>query len=158
MCSLGIEPTTFALLTQCSTTEPQEHQPAHSTEISLPLTQTRTMPPRPFQCLWSSPFCLVAHTKMNIPIIYMLFQHLSIKKVTVQIHSCMRVFKLCSSVNENDTIFILAWIANGAHGDVRGLQSHPSCNAIPSQDGSFRAFRHKSSWLFVWLSDSTHHI
>ncbi len=23
--SLGIEPTTFALLTQCSTTEPQEH-------------------------------------------------------------------------------------------------------------------------------------
>ncbi len=25
MCSLGFEPTTFALLTQCSTTEPQEH-------------------------------------------------------------------------------------------------------------------------------------
>ncbi len=25
MCSQGIEPTTFALLTQCSTTEPQEH-------------------------------------------------------------------------------------------------------------------------------------
>ncbi len=25
MCSLGIEPTTFALLTQCFTTEPQEH-------------------------------------------------------------------------------------------------------------------------------------
>ncbi len=25
MCSLGIEPTTFALLTQCSTTEAQEH-------------------------------------------------------------------------------------------------------------------------------------
>ncbi len=25
MCSLGIEPTTFAPLTQCSTTEPQEH-------------------------------------------------------------------------------------------------------------------------------------
>ncbi len=25
MCSLGIEPTTFALLTQCSTTAPQEH-------------------------------------------------------------------------------------------------------------------------------------
>ncbi len=25
MCSLGIEPTTFALLKQCSTTEPQEH-------------------------------------------------------------------------------------------------------------------------------------
>ncbi len=25
MCSLGIEPTTFALLTQCSTTEPLEH-------------------------------------------------------------------------------------------------------------------------------------
>ncbi len=25
MCSLGIEPTTFALLMQCSTTEPQEH-------------------------------------------------------------------------------------------------------------------------------------
>ncbi len=24
-CSLGIEPTTFALLTQCSTTEPQEN-------------------------------------------------------------------------------------------------------------------------------------
>ncbi len=24
-CSLGIEPTTFALPTQCSTTEPQEH-------------------------------------------------------------------------------------------------------------------------------------
>ncbi len=26
MCSLGIEPITFALLTQCSTTEPQEHR------------------------------------------------------------------------------------------------------------------------------------
>ncbi len=25
VCSLGIEPTTFALLTQCSATEPQEH-------------------------------------------------------------------------------------------------------------------------------------
>ncbi len=25
VCFLGIEPTTFALLTQCSTTEPQEH-------------------------------------------------------------------------------------------------------------------------------------
>ncbi len=25
VCTLGIEPTTFALLTQCSTTEPQEH-------------------------------------------------------------------------------------------------------------------------------------
>ncbi len=25
MCSLGIEPITFALLTQCSTTEPQDH-------------------------------------------------------------------------------------------------------------------------------------
>ncbi len=25
VCSLGLEPTTFALLTQCSTTEPQEH-------------------------------------------------------------------------------------------------------------------------------------
>ncbi len=25
VCYLGIEPTTFALLTQCSTTEPQEH-------------------------------------------------------------------------------------------------------------------------------------
>ncbi len=25
VCSLGIEPTTFALLTLCSTTEPQEH-------------------------------------------------------------------------------------------------------------------------------------
>ncbi len=25
VCSMGIEPTTFALLTQCSTTEPQEH-------------------------------------------------------------------------------------------------------------------------------------
>ncbi len=25
LCSLGIEPTTFALLTQYSTTEPQEH-------------------------------------------------------------------------------------------------------------------------------------
>ncbi len=25
VCSLGIEPTTFALLTKCSTTEPQEH-------------------------------------------------------------------------------------------------------------------------------------
>ncbi len=24
MCSLGIEPTTFAMLTQCSTTEPQD--------------------------------------------------------------------------------------------------------------------------------------
>ncbi len=29
VCSLGIEPTTFALLTQCSTTEPQEHYGSH---------------------------------------------------------------------------------------------------------------------------------
>ncbi len=29
MCSLGIESTTFALLTQCSTTEPQEHYACH---------------------------------------------------------------------------------------------------------------------------------
>ncbi len=27
VCSLGIEPTTFALVMQCSTTEPQEHTP-----------------------------------------------------------------------------------------------------------------------------------
>ncbi len=33
MCSLGIEPTTFALLTQCSTTEPQEH--IIDTEVDL---------------------------------------------------------------------------------------------------------------------------
>ncbi len=33
MCSLGIEPTTFALLTQCSTTEPQEHMHHVSTCI-----------------------------------------------------------------------------------------------------------------------------
>ncbi len=32
VCSLGTEPTTFALLTQCSTTEPQEHR-----NYSLPL-------------------------------------------------------------------------------------------------------------------------
>ncbi len=35
VCSLGIKPTTFALLTQCSTTEPQEQnstQTPHSTE------------------------------------------------------------------------------------------------------------------------------
>ncbi len=31
-CSLGIEPTTFALLTQCSTTEPQEHE--QTTELN----------------------------------------------------------------------------------------------------------------------------
>ncbi len=35
MTSLGIEPTTFALLTQCSTTEPQEHY----TLLLLYLTQ-----------------------------------------------------------------------------------------------------------------------
>ncbi len=35
MCSLGIEPTTFALLTQCSTTEPQEHIPVAQWLISL---------------------------------------------------------------------------------------------------------------------------
>ncbi len=29
MCSLGIEPTTFALLKQCSTTEPQEQEFRH---------------------------------------------------------------------------------------------------------------------------------
>ncbi len=34
MCFLGIKPTTFALLTQCSTTEPQEHVP-HLTPPSL---------------------------------------------------------------------------------------------------------------------------
>ncbi len=28
VCSLGIEPTTFTLLTQCSTTEPQELSPS----------------------------------------------------------------------------------------------------------------------------------
>ncbi len=30
VCSLGIEPTTFALLTQCSTTEQQEHVTCHN--------------------------------------------------------------------------------------------------------------------------------
>ncbi len=29
VCFLGIEPTTSALLTQCSTTEPQEHSDLH---------------------------------------------------------------------------------------------------------------------------------
>ncbi len=33
VCSLGIKPTTFALLTQCSTTEPQEHTYAEATEV-----------------------------------------------------------------------------------------------------------------------------
>ncbi len=32
VCFLGIEPTTFALLTQCSTTEPQEHDKMHYEE------------------------------------------------------------------------------------------------------------------------------
>ncbi len=38
VCSLGIEPTTFALLTQCSTTEPQEHGGFHviQTDASSP--------------------------------------------------------------------------------------------------------------------------
>ncbi len=42
MCSLGIEPTTFALLTQCSTTEPQEHKytQSHSTHIYIMQTKT----------------------------------------------------------------------------------------------------------------------
>ncbi len=35
MCSLGIEPTTFALLTQCSTTEPQEHMLFHVIVLKL---------------------------------------------------------------------------------------------------------------------------
>ncbi len=35
VCSLGIEPTTFALLTQCSTTEPQEHKFKVSLGFSL---------------------------------------------------------------------------------------------------------------------------
>ncbi len=35
VCSLGIEPTTFALLTQYSTTEPQEHKGFAITDILL---------------------------------------------------------------------------------------------------------------------------
>ncbi len=37
VCSLGIEPTTFALLTQCSTTEPQEHLCEDSNVIDIRL-------------------------------------------------------------------------------------------------------------------------
>ncbi len=33
VCSLGIEPTTFALLTQCSTTEPQEHYAVYTVVV-----------------------------------------------------------------------------------------------------------------------------
>lgn len=78
--------------------------PASSLPLKSPFLLHKHVRCHPDPFNWSSPFCLVAkgfaHTKMNIPIIYMLFQHLSIKKVTVQIHSCMCVFKLCSSVNE----------------------------------------------------------
>ncbi len=35
VCSLGIEPTTLALLTQCSTTEPQEHTMCSSSVSAL---------------------------------------------------------------------------------------------------------------------------
>ncbi len=38
MCSLGIEPTTFALLTQCSTTEPQEQIHLHFLSRILQVT------------------------------------------------------------------------------------------------------------------------
>ncbi len=34
VCSLGVEPTTFELLTQCSTTEPQEHYIKKKTVIA----------------------------------------------------------------------------------------------------------------------------
>ncbi len=34
MCSLGIEPTTFALLTQCSTTEPLSHRNTFKLEFN----------------------------------------------------------------------------------------------------------------------------
>ncbi len=40
MCSLGIEPTTFALLTQCSTTEPQEHCIQHVQNVLLQINDT----------------------------------------------------------------------------------------------------------------------
>ncbi len=42
MCSLGNEPTTFALLTQCSTTEPQEHIHASHTQHIHTHTYTHT--------------------------------------------------------------------------------------------------------------------
>ncbi len=35
VCSLGIEPTTFALLTQCSTTEPQEHYKTNTKKYDI---------------------------------------------------------------------------------------------------------------------------
>ncbi len=40
VCSLGIEPTTFALLTQCSTTEPQEHRNNSTLCMSFVTTAT----------------------------------------------------------------------------------------------------------------------
>ncbi len=46
MCFLGIEPTTFALLTQCSTTEPQEHIWAAFLQTSHSLTSRRSPFPR----------------------------------------------------------------------------------------------------------------
>ncbi len=38
VCSLGIEPTTFALLMQCSTTEPQEHLDIYPSFMSIVLS------------------------------------------------------------------------------------------------------------------------
>ncbi len=42
MCSLGIEPTTFALLMQCSTTEPQEHYSIEDTIVIEDTAQTQS--------------------------------------------------------------------------------------------------------------------
>ncbi len=61
MCSLGIEPTTFALLTQCSTTEPQEHVWGFMLLVKTLLCETKVL-------MWTVNFSVMLQTDSRGPV------------------------------------------------------------------------------------------
>ncbi len=65
MCSLGIEPTTFALLTQCSTTEPQEHSSPWSNQLFPRPNYSSHSPNSP-----SSKHCLSFHASLGCSVLF----------------------------------------------------------------------------------------
>ncbi len=63
VCSLEIEPTTFALLTQCSTTEPQEHDNNYDKQnyvVGVVLVQHLTNRKSQSDTTYASSVCVIA--------------------------------------------------------------------------------------------------